>query len=197
MSQLKMICPGQPLHEVPVPKGCTVKNFDREEEVSIWVDICKNGLLGPAAGPDAFEASIRNHPDLCPQEDLFFVLCDGEYAATIAGIYHPETKSGYIHMVAAKPEFRGRGIGNWMTYLALKHIYEKGPETQYSVLTTDDFRKPAVRSYIRAGFLPVDYAPDMKERWQKLIDELEIPETVMIDEQRNPVEKLIMQKKAD
>ena len=192
MAQLKMFCPAQPLREMPIPAGCTVKNFDREEEIAIWVDICKNGILRPEDGVESFERTIRNCPDLCPEEDLFFVLCDGEYAATIAAIYHPDRKIGHVHMVTAKPEFRGRGIGNWMTYLALKHIYEKGKtEVRYTFLTTDDFRKPAVRSYLKAGFLPVDYEPDMQERWQKLIDELEIPETTMVDEQCSPVRRLV------
>lgn len=194
MAQLKMRWRAQPVKEIPVPKGCTMKKFDRPEEIDIWLDICKNGLIEPDAGQEEFESNIRNHPDLCPEHDLIFVLCDGEYAATIAAIYHPETESGYIHMVAAKPEFRGRGIGNWMNYLALSQITREHPETRYCQLITESWRKAAVRSYLRAGFEPMDCAPDIEECWQALINELEIPQVQLLNENCEPVKTMTMQK---
>ena len=37
-------------------------------------------------------------------------------------------------------------------------------------LSTDDFRVPAVKTYLRLGFRPWYYEDDMKDRWRALID---------------------------
>jgi hypothetical protein len=51
-------------------------------------------------------------------------------------------------------------------------IWEAGCHGAY--LTTDDFRVPAIRSYLRAGFLPVLYQEDMAQRWAAVLQAMGI-----------------------
>lgn len=55
-------------------------------------------------------------------------------------------------MVCAAPWARGYGIGTALARLAVNELLERGMETAH--LTTDDFRLPAIRTYLEAGFVP-------------------------------------------
>lgn len=74
-------------------------------------------------------------------------------------------------MVAAKPEARGRGIGNLMSLYAVRVLREQGMQTAY--LTTDDFRIPAIKTYLKSGFTPDTSTSDFEERWRKILASIE------------------------
>ena len=69
-------------------------------------------------------------------------------------------------MVATKTEARGKGIGNLMSFFAVKILKEKGMETVY--ITTDDFRIPAIKTYLKCGFYPDVSTDDFKLRWENI-----------------------------
>ena len=73
-------------------------------------------------------------------------------------------------MVACRPESRGRGIGTLLNDIAVNVLKNEGMETAY--LTTDDFRIPAIKSYLRCGFAPDLSTDDFKERWAKIYAEI-------------------------
>ncbi|HBP38337.1 MAG TPA: hypothetical protein DD640_06280 [Clostridiales bacterium] len=176
MKQLKMYWRRQPVEEFSLPEGFSVTQYRFPEDKERFADIWLDGK--PEQDPDVFDKSITNYPDAVAERDVFFIVRGEEYVATITAIYHPAENKGYIHMVAAKTKVRGLGIGNFMNSLALKRLCEYPCE--YVYLTTDDFRKPAIKSYLRAGFLPVDYDEDMPARWQALIEEFGIPQVEML-----------------
>ena len=69
-------------------------------------------------------------------------------------------------MVCALPEQRGRGLGRLVTLATLHYMRDRGDTNV--LLETDDFRIPAVRSYLGLGFVPVyleDPASDHVARW--------------------------------
>lgn len=78
-----------------------------------------------------------------------------------------------IHMVACKEEFRGRGFGTLLNTLALKVLKDEGMETAY--LTTDDWRVPAIKSYLRAGFRPVIPDDETDARWKAVFEKINAP----------------------
>ena len=70
-------------------------------------------------------------------------------------------------MVACKPEFRGRRLGHLLNDIALYTLKKEGMETAH--LTTDDWRIPAIKTYLKAGFTPdLESEPDFRERWDKI-----------------------------
>jgi mycothiol synthase len=44
-------------------------------------------------------------------------------------------------------------------------------------LKTEDFRLPALKTYLRLGYEPLLYAPDMPERWRAICNRLGWPYT--------------------
>mgnify|MGYP003312674325 CR=1 FL=1 len=101
----------------------------------------------------------------------FILKVDGVCAASITVICDYEKKDGYIHMVACKPEFRGRGLGNLLNDVALWVLKTEGMQTAY--LTTDDWRIPAIKTYLKASFEPdTETCPDYKERWEKIFEKI-------------------------
>ncbi|MBE6585480.1 MAG: GNAT family N-acetyltransferase [Ruminococcaceae bacterium] len=171
MQQLKMLRMDAPVRVRPLPEGYRYEYFTGStEEIWDWIIICRHGLLPPDAGEDCFKSTILEYPDLVPEKDLFFVVdLNGCRVATSASVCH-QNKEGYLHMVAALPGYRGQGIGHAMLSHALCMMEERG--CTHAVLTTDDFRLPAIKTYLDAGFRPVLYHDpdsDMRARWDGVI----------------------------
>ena len=97
---------------------------------------------------------------------------DGVPAATVTVVCDPSAKEGCIHMVACKPGFRGRGLGHLMIRMAVRVLMEQGMETAWPV--TDDWRIPAIKTYLKAGFVPdLESEPDYRERWNNILSAID------------------------
>ena len=171
MQQLKMLRYQGKVTPRPLPEGYHFELFrGRSEEIDDWVEICRHGLLPEEGNIEHFQSAIMSYPNLVPTQDLFFVVDgDGKRVATSASVCHPNGE-GYLHMVAALPECRGKGIGHAMLAHALEMMEAR--RCTHAVLTTDDFRLPAIKTYLDGGFRPVIYDDpdsDMRERWDGVI----------------------------
>ena len=71
-------------------------------------------------------------------------------------------------MVACKESARGKGYGTLLNNVALNVLKAEKMQTAY--LTTDDWRIPAIKSYLRAEFMPDLSNDDFKERWKKIYE---------------------------
>ena len=178
MKQLRMRRECVPVQPRELPVGYAYEYYDgRAEQIADWLEICYEALL-PDKNESWFTSTIVQYPDLCPERDLFFVIeqATGKRIATTAAVCHG--KEGYIHMVAALPEVRGKGIGHAMLRYALKVLEERG--CTYTVLTTDDFRLAAIKTYLDADFVPqveVDPESDVRARWEQVLHALQYPKT--------------------
>ncbi len=171
MQQLKMLRYQEKITPRPLPDGYRYAFFRHTDaEIEDWLTICRHGLLPENGGEEHFRSAILSYPDLVPEKDLFFVVDpDGRRVATSAAVSHPNGE-GYLHMVAALPQCRGKGIGHAMLSFALEIMESRG--CTHAVLTTDDFRLPAIKTYLDGGFRPVIYhdpESDMRERWDAVI----------------------------
>lgn len=140
-----------------------------DKDVALWNDIiCESFGDGKhPGGRSTLEYVMNNHGKF--ENDKFLIVeKDGEGVATLAVIPHWDIKEGYIHMVGCKSKFRGLGIGTKMNAEAVRILLENGFETAF--LTTDDFRIPAIKSYLRAGFYPDIIDDEHKERWAKIFE---------------------------
>ena len=179
MKQLKMRREGAPVAARDLLSGYVDEYYNGSAElVRDWLQIC-HGALIPDQNESWFTSTILQYPDLCPERDLFFVVEQGtgKRVATTAAVCHGD--EGYIHMVAALPECRGKGIGHAMLRYALGTLEARG--CTYTVLTTDDFRLAAIKTYLDADFVPVieqDPESDHVARWESVIAELKYPRTI-------------------
>lgn len=99
-------------------------------------------------------------------EGVFFLVTGDEYVATATDKRLPGSDIGYLHMVTVAPLYRGRRLGRWISVAALRHMRTRG--CQQAVLDTDDYRLPAIGTYLALGFVPDILSPDHPGRWRKI-----------------------------
>ncbi|MGH3488151.1 MAG: GNAT family N-acetyltransferase [Actinopolymorphaceae bacterium] len=88
----------------------------------------------------------------------------------IADLYPAGHEVGWI---AAHPDHGGRGLGRVITGAAVTRLVDLGASCVY--LRTDDYRLPALKAYLRLGFVPHLWADGMAERWRTVCDRLAWP----------------------
>ena len=171
--QLRMIRTLDNIPEVKMPEGFFSRNY-RPEDKEVWLEICKCGLLGKDAGLDAWDQTMLAQKTLVPERDVHFICtAEGKPVATYAA-YILDNGVANAHMVAAKEEARGHGLGKVMMNCIMAMMKEQMPgEGRLLGLRTDDWRTPAVVAYLKAGFHPVLYSEGMKERWQTVCDQID------------------------
>ena len=186
MKQLKMIRPKGEIIKRSLPDGYSFVFFtDCTDDVAAWCDICRKANM--CSNPDneeVFGKVMRSVRDIELEKDLFFVVApDGSKIATSALIHKKDSNSGYLHMVAAIPEHRNLGIGHAMLSFAMALAEER--KIDYCVLTTDDYRLPAIKNYLVGGFCPVLYHDpdsDMRSRWLAVAQKLGFDDLNFIEE---------------
>lgn len=174
--QLKMIRYSGEVTKRDLPQGYSFVFFkESEKDVDAWCDICRRAdMVKTNENEVVFNKTIRSCKGLVPEKDLFFVVDpNGNKVATSALIHRTENNSGYLHMVAAVPEVRNKGIGHAMLSFAMSLAEQRGID--FCVLTTDDYRLPAIKNYLSGGFCPVifhDPNSDMMARWTAVCEKL-------------------------
>lgn len=181
MSQLKMYwLSNSPVVQMKPEAGYSFSFYKNERDIMPWVECCKDGLLDDDANETDFISRIKNHKDININTDVIFLDYNGEHIGTITAVHHKDENIGEVHMVGIRKDFRGKGLSKMLNSAALNKLKNDG--VRYIYLTTDEWRKSAVKSYLTAGFLPVEYDKGMKERWEKVLKEHSIPKCDMLCE---------------
>ena len=184
MSQLKMyFLPGTPIKEYPLPEGYSYSGFDPAKDIQAWVECIQPGLCDGLTAEAAYKQEIINFKDIVPEQDIHFLDYNGQHVGTVTTFVFSESGFGDMHMVGIRPEFRGKGLARYLSYIALKSLE---PRNVTVSLTTGEGRVAAVKSYLSAGFLPVEYDEGMVERWLKVMETFGIHELQMLDEEAKP-----------
>ena len=187
MAQLKMYrLPGTPVDDPPLPEGYAITNLkkDSAEDKLAWCACCRDGLSGEDGLPQ-FTKAIEDRASDClvPERDVLFLDYRGEHIGTVTAYVNRENL-GDVHMVAIRTDFRGRGLAKYLSAAALKKLDREKPD--YIFLTTDEWRVGAVKSYLSAGFLPVEYDEGMEERWADVLERYGIDSIRMLREDASP-----------
>jgi mycothiol synthase len=120
---------------------------------------------------DAKRVAVEFSPDNGVEATYVVVSPAGVVAAASARRLpdrYPE--AGYVHYVGVRVSERGRRLGELVTRRVLVHFVAAGLDQ--AVLDTDDFRLPAVRTYLRLGFVPEPRTPGEARRWSKVLRNL-------------------------
>jgi mycothiol synthase len=159
---------GREAEPVQAPESCQIVNFlQLENAMEQWLDIVQYGLSdGKQDG--AYYHKVMTAHTLYREDKCFFILENEKAVATLTVICDYEKKEGYVHMVACREDARGKGFGTILNRIAERTLKEEGMETAY--LTTDDWRIPAIKSYLRIGFYPDLSTQDFKERWERIYE---------------------------
>ena len=186
MEQLKMyFIPGTPVRTAPLPDGFSISFFDPERDLTAWCDCLRNGdLLGDKGDEGEFRASVTDIPDIDPRRDIFFLDRNGEHIATATAFVYRGTNVGDVHMVGVREDCRGQGLAKYLMQTALELLLARG--VRLISLTTDEKRANAIRAYLHAGFLPVEYDYRMQARWEAVLRDLGLGAVQMLYEDGSP-----------
>jgi len=152
------------LPALELPTGYRLRSYRPGDEAA-WADIINRaGHLGEFT-PEKVVETLTGLPKFKPEGLLFITAADDTPVATACAflVDADEWRSGQLHMVAVVPEHQGKRLSYWAS-AAVCHVYrEWGVPEVY--LTTDEFRKAAVKVYIKLGFRPVMRTPEHFDRW--------------------------------
>ena len=163
------------LAPLELPQGYTIEPYKGEEDKTAWCECCRDGMLIDDNGGTAeFDASMSDDIVVNYYTDVLFLKHDGEAVGTVTAFVRDDGE-GELHMVGVRPDYRGRGLSKYLNNAGQRKLIGDG--VKYVFLTTDEFRKSAVKGYLSAGFLPVDCDTDMKQRWEEVLDSINVEQT--------------------
>ncbi len=87
----------------------------------------------------------------------------------------PDPSAGWLHYVGVHPIARGLGLGEILSAAVLAEAVSRGCSSAF--LTTDDFRVPAIRTYLKLGFEPDCWHESHEGRWNAIREKLEIEQS--------------------
>ena len=187
-----------PKREVILPSGYKFINFDGSEALkNAWKQIVMEPPVPPFSADEYWKLAIEDYLDidLVPEKDIFFIENDkNQIVATITTITHANG-TGYLHMVKMLMSERGKGLGQAMSDFSIEEFRKRGVEDVY--LTTDDFRVPAVKTYLKSGYLPIIYTDpesDMTARWEALFEQIKYQKTQYVYEEFREYREIIDEK---
>ena len=186
--------PDAPLFDPPLPAGCSLRPFDPQRDLPLWYDCLRGGALidDCAAAADAFAREIEAIPDIDPARDILLLDRDGETIGTVTAFVYAKTNIGDVHMVGVREDCRGQGLAKYLIAAAQKRL--RARNVRFVSLTTGESRPAALRAYLRAGFLPVDYDYRMQTRWEALLRQFDIDSIPMLYEDGTPFKTLYKDK---
>ncbi len=151
------------LPPLQLPEGYTVRSLRPGDEAA-WERI----IVASFGGEHHFHKVMATDEPYKPERVWFVCDANDVPVATASAWYRPQWKeqTGYVHMVGLMPDQAGKKLGYWVS-LAVLHQFIREGRTR-AVLHTDDFRIPAIKTYLNLGFLPELSADDHLERWKAL-----------------------------
>jgi len=102
----------------------------------------------------------------------FMIKHEGKAVATATLLFEPENHpgAGTLHWVASDPNHRGKQLGLIVCLAVLYAAKEAG--CQYSLLLTDDPRIPAIKTYLKLGYVPDCWHESHEARWRVIFEKI-------------------------
>jgi predicted dehydrogenase/GNAT superfamily N-acetyltransferase len=171
--QLQMIWPEDLLDALPtpnIPSGYELRQY-RPEDKEPYIRLMHR------AGFTYWNEEMLDQMLAAALPGGFFVLehvSSGAVVATATAAHIPTQRypfGGELSWVAADPDHCGKGLGLAVSAGAVRRFLAAGYRCIY--VQTDDFRLPALKTYLKLGFRPLSDTADMEARWRKVLDALD------------------------
>lgn len=172
MAQLQMHRPH--LDDIPrtptAPAGHLLRRMEATDDITSLAE-----TLSRAFGEVWSVGDVRNRLINAPDVHAVYVITwEGRVVATASSRHVPDYQlgTGYVHWVGTHPDHARKGLATALIERVLQDFRSRGYAS--AILQTDDFRLPAIRAYLRYGFLPVYEvaAEDHRSRWSTLLQSL-------------------------
>ena len=161
----------QDLPEITVPEGYGLRTYRSGDEAG-WCAIME-GNVGRDWTPELCREKLVNDPRFHP-ESLYFATVDSRLVGSACAWSRDLTERivGEVHMVAVLEDQRGKGLGHLVNAAVLHRLKDLGYRQAH--LLTDDWRIPAIKSYLTAGFRPLHTHDGHAKRWSDVFARLGI-----------------------
>ena len=161
--QLKMFRPADAeIPIIPVPDGFTIREM-RPGEEPCWCFCCQGEFGVEDEAVETFNRKMLEPSYV--RENVFFTCRDDKPVGTATA--RSCDGEAYLHYIAVNPCARGHKLAKALISTVLQRHAEQGRFGCF--LTTDDFRVPAVYTYLTIGYIPVLWTDDARERWEKML----------------------------
>ena len=153
------------LEPVNLPPGYTVATL-AERDASEWIAVLNaNGQLG--AWDRERAARCFNDPrPVLPEGTALVMHGDRPVATACTVLPTPAEPRHELGWVAVDPAHQGQGLGLQVCAAVLWYARRRGWPA--STLNTDDWRLPAIRTYLKLGFEPEITHDSHPARWQEV-----------------------------
>jgi mycothiol synthase len=174
-----------------IPEGFFIREAT-EKDGADWCKCCLNGELNVnECSFDIFKQRMLD--DSTVSINNIFMICDnnGNVAGTATARRPTENhyeNIGILHMVAVADEYKGKGLAGPVCEAAVNRVRSMGYKGCY--LSTDDFRLPAIKTYLKLSFIPIITDDEMRVRWEKVLKQLNIKSVKAVDRTLNSVPAL-------
>lgn len=176
-TQLQMVWPEQRFATPPtvdVPPGYTLRTYRPGDEPGFY------HVMALAGWPGWDDEKLRPWIARIPPESWFMILHDATQTivATAMGLHdhsddHPF--GGELGWVAADPAHRGQGLGRAVCAAVTARLIAAGYRNIH--LYTEHWRLAAIKLYLKLGYVPFLYTPEMPKRWREICRQLDWPFT--------------------
>lgn len=168
MEQLTMSRDNTKIDSIRVPDGYYMRPYKGGDGTG-WCKCCIDGSLGiEEISESVFEDKMLKDKSVNPENIFFIISPGGDIAGTVTYQYTDDEDTGCIHMVAVEKSYQGKGLALPLILYAVQKMIGDGKKK--IILTTDDWRIPAIKTYLRSGFQPVIKPgdTDMENRWAEV-----------------------------
>lgn len=186
MTQLFMTHPGPLVSPVPeLPAGFELRAATVDDAAAL--NVVLEAAFAEPWGIERTLSVLLAAPDVV-RTWVIASSSDRSLVATASERLLPEEYpgAGYVHYVGALASVSGKRFGQIVTQRCLAGFVERGLEK--AVLKTDDYRLPAVRTYLRIGFVPEYRSDEERSAWSGVFKTIEArptqPLTVEVMPQR-------------
>jgi len=173
--QLQMVWPEHLLDTPPavrLPPGYTLRTYRRGDEPRFYEVMELAGWVGWN------DEKLRPWRSRILPEGWFMAIHgeSNEIVATAMALHSKVYPSGgELGWLACDPAHTGKGLGMAVSAAVTARFIDAGYRNIH--LYTEDWRLPALKTYLKLGYIPFLYTPEMWERWKAICAQLQWPFT--------------------
>lgn len=162
------------LPPVKLPPGytlCTLLELDE----SYWIEALNaTGQLGEW-DRDKTRKELEGERHVIKEGTFIITFADRPAATTCTVDPVPDAVRLELGWVSVSPDHQGKGLGYQVCLAVMRYTYKRGYSEIY--LNTDDWRLPAIKTYLNLGFEPEIIHESHPARWKTVYETLGVNES--------------------
>ena len=185
---LRMWRPDTELPVCVLPPGYRVRLL-ADDEGEAWCACVLNDMGVDKISQELFKEKMLDDVNV-PANSIFCIEDENHIpVATATAQLKLEGDGPHLHMVGVRENARGKGLGLPVCAAAVQKHRNEGRANCF--LSTHDWRLPAVKQYLKLGFLPVLNHESVRGRWSVILKIFNIPSIPCVNEDSSPAENII------